>query len=717
MSFPTGEKFHCEMCEGRLKRVHSMAAGLQADSDDTMHAMGIIFRITEVMLGDASQKETCQDIVNIIIEETGFENASILLYDSGSDSLKFIAAANCAHIYKNCSTKDFNPDLEFYRGNGIAWEVFESQVPRFVEDSSKEELPEVKDAKVFPVSLICLPLASMGVLNLSCSAPFKYSTRRKRDFVILASVIGNILQCTGKGDKLHACHNQLQNMVSAKTVELNNANMELKASMRYMEAVIEHAPQGICLIDSFGTARHINSALEKDIGCQPAYLVGQSISKLFKDRDHYRELRKALDAGSMLRMPDIPLCRADGTTIAADVYMHSVNDPDDTSFGAMVVIHNITEQKQASRQMAYVEKLRALGTMAGGIAHDFNNLLAAIQGNAELLEMEITDEGQLRRIENIKIAVADGAHSVKRLQAFTGFGTEEKYHTELRTDLALVVRDVADLTKPRWQDELQSQGITITINTSIKPLPPVAVHESDLREILTNMILNAVEAMPSGGTISFDANVEDDMAVLEVRDTGAGMTEAIKNRIFDPYYSTKGVANSGLGLSVCMGLISQAGGSISVESKKGEGTVFYIHLPLAEHSVQEQQPEPEETPSTRLKVLAVDDETQIVELLTLMLTEAGHEVTGCNEPFEAMDIIGHDHFDLVLTDLGMPGVSGWEIAEKAQTRNIPVILLTGWGAQYEDKDLSEKGISAIVSKPFRFTDLITVINDTTGRGK
>ena len=705
------------MCEGRLKRVHSMAAGLQADSDDTMHAMGIIFRITEVMLGDASQKQTCQDIVNIIIEETGFENASILFYDSGSDSLKFIAAANCANVYKNCSSDDFNPDLEFCRGKGIAWEVFESQVPRFIEDSSMEELPDVKDARVFPVSLICLPLASMGVLNMSSSSPFKFNTRRKRDFVILASVIGNILQCTGQGDKLHAYHNQLQNMVSAKTVELNNANRELRTSMRYMEAVIEHAPQGICLIDAFGTARHINSALEKDIGCQPAYLVGQSISKLFKDKDHYRQIRKTLESGSMLRMPDIPVLRADGTTIAADVYMHPVKDSEDNSYGAMVVIHNITEQKQASRQMAYVEKLRALGTMAGGIAHDFNNLLAAIQGNAELLEMEITDEGQRRRLENIKIAVADGAHSVKRLQAFTGFGAEEKYHTELKTDLALVIRDVADLTKPRWQDELQSQGITITVNTSIKPVPPVAIHESDLREILTNMILNAVEAMPQGGTISFEAHVEDDMAVLEVRDTGTGMTEAIKNRIFDPYYSTKGVSNSGLGLSVCMGLISQAGGTISVESRKGLGTVFYLRLPLSEYTVQDQQPAPEETSSGTLRVLAVDDETQIVELLTLMLTEAGHEVTGCSEPFEAMDLIDQDNFDLILTDLGMPGVSGWEIAEKAQTRNIPVILLTGWGSQYQDKDLTEKGISAIVSKPFRFNDLVTVINNTTGRGE
>jgi len=111
----------------------------------------------------------------------------------------------------------------------------------------------------------------------------------------------------------------------------------------------------------------------------------------------------------------------------------------------------------------------------------------------------------------------------------------------------------------------------------------------------------------------------------------------------------------------------------------------------------------------------VDDETQIVELLTLMLTEAGHQVTGCSEPAEAMELIEQEHFDLILTDLGMPGISGWEIADKAKEKKTPVILLTGWGSQYEDKDLTEKGISAIVSKPFRFTDLVNVINDASGR--
>ncbi len=714
MSCPTGEKFSSEVCKDKLKQVHSMAVSLQTGSDDTMRAMGIIFRITEVMLKETTQEETCQAIVDIIIEETGFENASILLYDPGSDSLKFVAASNCAQIYKHCTSDEFNTGLEFDRNSGIAWEVFESQIPRFIEDSSKEEIPEVRDAKVFPVSLICLPLASAGVLNMSCSTPLSFSTRKKRDFVILASVIGNILQCTANGDKLHAYHYQLQNMVSAKTVELNDANMELRTTMRYMEAVIENAPQGICLIDPFGTARHVNNALQRDIGCQASYIVGQSIGKLFKDRSHYRELREALDRGAMLRLSDIPIQRADGTTIAADVYMHPVREGEESGYGAMVVIHNITEHKMASRQLAYVEKLRALGTMAGGIAHDFNNLLAAIQGNAELLEMEITDEALLRRIENIKIAVADGAHSIKRLQAFTGFGAEEKYHTELRTDLATVVSDVADLTKPRWRDELQSQGIVVHVNMDIPPMPPVAIHESDLREILTNMIFNAVEAMPNGGTIDFSAHIEDDMAVLAVKDSGIGMSDAIRNRIFDPYYSTKGVANSGLGLSVCMGLISQVGGSISVESKKGEGTTFFIRIPLAEEVAEEPAPEPVEEEASALKVLAVDDETQIVELLSLMLTEAGHEVKGCSEPLEAMELIEKNRYDLVLTDLGMPGVSGWEIAEKAKDKSIPVILLTGWGSQYEDKDLSEKGIKAIVCKPFRFSELINVINEAAG---
>ncbi len=706
-------KHYCHICEKQLKRVHSIAANLQRTNEESMHAMGIIFRITEVMLQDISHEEICQQIVDIIIEETGFENSSILLYDPSTDKLILKAASNAAKIYKGCNAEDFNNNLEFDREIGIAWDVFESQVPVFISDSTKEELPPVKGEKIKPVALACLPLASEGVLNISSSTPVEFSTRKKRDLVILASVIGNILQCSARGDKLHASHSQLQNLVAAKTVEFNKVNRDLRESMHYMEAIIENTPQGICLLDHFGTVKNANRSLLTDIGCDPAYLIGHSIKKIFKDQDNYRQLRSSLEKGSMLKLLDIPILRADGTAIAADLYMHPIRDTEEKTWNAMVVIHNITEQKQASRQMAYVEKLRALGTMAGGIAHDFNNLLATIQGNAELLELELTDEAQLARLRNIMVAVEDGAHSVKRLQAFTGFGTEERYHTALRADIAKSVEEVKDLTRPRWYDELHPHGIDIHIRTDIPDLPPAAIHESDLREILTNLIFNAVEAMPSGGIITFKARQEDKWIVLEVSDTGTGMPESVKNRIFDPYYSTKGVSNSGLGLSVCMGLVSQANGSISVESEHNKGTTFTIRLPIAETESEEKR-ETQERDSSRLKILAIDDEAQIIELLTLMLNEAGHLVTGCSEPLDAIKLIEQEDFDLVLTDLGMPGISGWEIAEKAKEKDLPVILLTGWGAQYEDRELGDKGVNAVVSKPFRFNELINVINEATG---
>ncbi len=706
------DKFCCNVCDKQLKRVHSMSADMQVNTYSTMHAMGIILRITEVMLQDISRDEVCQKIVDIIVEETGFENSSILLYDPSSDKLKLQAASNAAKIYKGITVNNFNRELEFEREFGLAWEVFESQVPIFISDSSKEKIPEVEGAKIKPIALACLPLASEGVLNISNGVPFKFTTRTKRDLVILASVIGNILLCSGKGDKLHASHNQLQNMVAAKTVEFNRINRDLQESINYMEAIIENTPQGICLLDHFGTVRNVNRSLLRDLGCEPSYLVGQSIKKLFKDPDHYMRFRTALEAGSMLRLSDIPIVRQNGTSIAADLYMHPIRHSQSDTWNAMVVIHDITAQKQASRQMAYVEKLRALGTMAGGIAHDFNNLLATINGNAELLALEIEDEVQLARLNNIIVAVADGAHSVKRLQAFTGFGAEERYHTILKSDIDKAVSEVIDLTRPMWFDELNPRGINIQIQKEIPPLPPAAIHECDLREILTNLVFNAVEAMPSGGTITFRAKQVDESIQLSVSDTGIGMPESIKNRIFDPYYSTKDVSNSGLGLSVCMGLLSQAGGTITVESEQGKGTTFIINLPLAEHEVQESK-QTKESDVSHLKILAVDDEAQIIELLTLMLKEAGHDVIGCTEPLDALELIAKEDLDLVLTDLGMPGISGWEIAKKAKDREVPVILLTGWGAQYEDRELTEKGVSAVVSKPFRLSELTQIIQQAT----
>ncbi len=674
-----------------------------------MQAMGIVFRLAECIIEGLSCEEACKSVVDILIEESGFENASILLYDSKDDILKLVAAKGIEHILPGAPEQGYNRKLTFKRGHGIAWQVYESQTPAFVEDSRKEgPLPELPGSRINPpVSLACLPLACQGVINLSASWPVSMPLNRRRDLVILAGVIGHLLQATELHEKLAASHNQLQYLVDSKTTELRHINEELRESLAYMQQVIESAPQGICLLERNGTVRHVNRALSRIFSSPEGYIVGNNLSKLFKDAADYAELRKALRAGRLFKITSVDLLRRNGSTFPADIFLHPLKGNAREELGYMLVIHDLSEQKQLTEKLLQAEKLKALGSMAGGVAHDFNNLLATVLGNVELLEMSINDTELLKRLKNIEMAVTDGAHSVRRLQAFTGFGQGHKTDEKIQANLAAVVKDTLELTRPKWKDDCEREGIKIDIKLDLNKNIWVAMHPSELREVITNIVFNATDAMPAGGTLSFRAHTRESYAELEIQDTGTGMNDEVKARIFDPYFTTKDVGNSGLGLSVSFGLVASAGGIITVESKVGRGSKFKIRLPLVKEISSSIPSKEEEKCMTPLRILAVDDEEQIVDLLTIMLEGLGHKVEGFTDSRKAVNFLEKGDFDVVLTDLGMPGINGWDVAATAKGKQKPprVILLTGWGAQYEDQDLSAKGVDAVLCKPFRLKDL------------
>jgi CheY-like chemotaxis protein len=225
--------------------------------------------------------------------------------------------------------------------------------------------------------------------------------------------------------------------------------------------------------------------------------------------------------------------------------------------------------------------------------------------------------------------------------------------------------------------------------------------------------------MPKGGTITIRSYEKGSNAVIEVEDSGIGMSKDIKKRIFDPYFTTKDIGNSGLGLSVSFGLIVQAKGRIDVDSKEGEGTIFRIVLPVSRKQEVKIAPTEKILETQPLRILAVDDEKQIVDLLSLMLKGLGHKVIGVTDGQEALNYIEKEEFDLVITDLGMPTTSGWDVAAKVKSTKpgVPVILITGWGAEYESQDLKKAGIDAVLSKPFRLDELEKIISEQCAQKK
>ncbi|HSD48947.1 MAG TPA: HAMP domain-containing sensor histidine kinase, partial [Actinomycetota bacterium] len=232
--------------------------------------------------------------------------------------------------------------------------------------------------------------------------------------------------------------------------------------------------------------------------------------------------------------------------------------------------------KTAQQHLVQTEKLRALGEMASGVAHDFNNSLAVILGRVQLALRRVEDATLRRWLEIVERAALDASQTVRRIQEFTRIRRDLPTET---VDLNRVVRDAVEMTAPRWRDEMQSRGIEVRLIARLGPIPSVAGHPAELREALMNLILNAVDAMPNGGAITVSTEAIETGVEIRVADTGVGMTDAVRQRIFEPFFSTKGMQGTGLGLAMVDGIVSRHGGQVLVESTEGLGSTFQIRLP------------------------------------------------------------------------------------------------------------------------------------------
>ena len=248
----------------------------------------------------------------------------------------------------------------------------------------------------------------------------------------------------------------------------------------------------------------------------------------------------------------------------------------------------IEELRTTQNQLVQSEKLRALGDIASGVAHDFNNILAVILGRTELLLKEVREEEPKKWLRVIEQVANDGAHIIRRLQEFTKTG-EEKALMEI--DVNRIIRQVVDMTRHRWKNEAETKGIKIEVLTEFQDLPPIKFDPSELSEVLINMFINAIDALPDGGKITVRSWKKENFICISVEDNGAGIGDEDKRRIFDPFFTTKGVKGVGLGLSVAYGIITRYGGKISVESELNQGSTFVIKLPLKKKQMPDHQPE------------------------------------------------------------------------------------------------------------------------------
>ena len=388
--------------------------------------------------------------------------------------------------------------------------------------------------------------------------------------------------------------------------------------------------------------------------------------------------------------------------------------------------HYIAEQERIREQFSQMEKLSALGELASGVAHDFNNTLAGILGRAQLI-LRTNDPEKITRGLNIIIKTAeDGAKTVKRIQ---DFARQRRDHDFEPVSIDQILFDVSEITRPRWKDRAEASNVQISLDLQIRSKSKVMGDESELREVLVNMVFNAVDAMPEGGQLTLAAEDVDDSVVISVGDTGTGMPADVKSRIFDPFFTTKGKAGMGLGLAVSFGIIRRHEGSVEVESEVGLGTRFRIKLPKA-NLIEETTPATAEVvleapvakvvrnhDENQAKILVVDDEESVRDLLRDLLEQEGCRVYLAPGAREALSLFEVHQFDGVFTDVGMPGMSGWELAHVIRQRNetVPIAVITGWGEAVGSDEQKAARVDWVVTKPFRAERIVELATDIAQR--
>lgn len=360
----------------------------------------------------------------------------------------------------------------------------------------------------------------------------------------------------------------------------------------------------------------------------------------------------------------------------------------------------LAELQKAQEHLVRVETLRALGELAGGVAHHLNNLLAVIVARIDLLRFKPEAEPFRHSLTIISRAAKDGADVVRRIQEFARVDRVRELQL---VDLNELAHDVIEMTRVRWHDAARAQGLTIEVERQAGPIPLVAGHAGSLREVITNLVLNAVDALPHGGRITVCTAREGDDVTLSVKDDGVGIPQAVARRVLEPFFTTKGLKSMGLGLSVSHSVLQRHGGGLHIESAEGRGTTVTMRLP-----VSAEQRDPVETSCSRaaeirpLRILLVDDEAEVRESLGELLEIGGHTVTLADGAREALRRLETEPLpDIVLTDLGMPELTGWDLAAAIKRRwaGLPVGLVTGWGDEPDPDSAKAALVDFILSKP------------------
>ncbi|MFC1541788.1 PAS domain S-box protein [Candidatus Latescibacterota bacterium] len=475
-------------------------------------------------------------------------------------------------------------------------------------------------------------------------------------------------------------------------------------------------PEIIIETDKFGTIISVNKIFfektgysEKDIekGLEIGILIQTDIN------ENPRIIFKKFLKGESPEVTEYSVVKKDGTKFPVIIYTTKI-DLKSKSHGLRLFATDITEHKYFEKNLINMEKFHALGEISGGVLHNINNVLAIILGYIEISSRKKYKYKQcevcLNILDKIKIAALEGSETVKRINNISKI---KQHVINEPVEINSLIEETLEFCSPKLENIASENGIKISVIKDLHPIPDIIGNSTEIREVLNNIIINSIEAMPSGGEISVTTNMENETVVIQITDTGLGMTDETKSNIFKPFYTTKEKNGTGLGLYVSKEMIKKFGGDIIVESKLSKGTSITIFLPASKEKRVQKKKNLETGSVKKTKgIIVIDDEESICEILCDFLSIEGHSVTAVRDGKQAFKIFDPKLHEIVITDLNMPVLTGLDIAKRLKRKSpkTTLILITGSIAANMEILKKENIVDYILPKPINFRELLKIID-------
>jgi len=584
-------------------------------------------------------------------------------------------------------------------------------------------------------------ISGMGLLEDAIHAlhlgAWDYVVKPIQDMNIVNHAIERSLERARLRSESSMYQHKLEAEVARQTQDLKQANEELKKEIairkraeqesQLLAQVVEQAAEAILISGSNGIIRYVNSAFEEISGLSQAEVIDTHFETFLKNPDKqevYEDLISTLQKDKVWRGRLINK-KKDGTAFHLDMTVFSVYDDVAPVSNFVAIGHDVSDTVSLARQLRQAQKMEAIGTLAGGIAHDFNNILAIIIGQTELMELfnVQSDTPLYQRLEEIRKAGYRAKDLVSQILTFS----RQSEHPRKPVKIAPLLKETVQFLRASIPTTVEIRSDVYDNSLMIHADP------TQIQQVLMNLCANAAHAMKNTGgllsiclkSVHLDQNAAEnflkmsagDYIELSVSDNGPGISSTVKERIFEPYFTTKKEdEGTGLGLAIVHGIVNNHGGSISVSSQPGAGSHFHILLPQYQSTdQQENNDKQKEIRGEQERILLVDDEPALLAVTEELISQLGYQVISETNSEVALKIFTESpfYFDLVFADLTMPKLTGIELSEKihAIRSDIPIILCSGYRQTFELDDLRQFGIMSFIKKPFNIPELSQTIRN------